>query len=82
MGIDVEQVRKRLTPKDYYSTSELATAFSVTLYAIQYLAKKHGIGRLMRRSGGGHGHYVFAPDDIALLASHMNPRKTSPVRHF
>ena len=79
--VNVEKVLQRLTPQSHYSTKELAGAFSVTAYCIQYLAKKHQIGRLMRRSGGGHGHYVFTNQDVKRLASHMVPRKFSPIRH-
>jgi hypothetical protein len=71
-----EELISRLPNKEFWFTSEIATAFEVDRRTIQYAAARKGIGMKVRQ--GPRGTYVFQPHDLEKLCEHIHAEVGNP----
>jgi hypothetical protein len=74
--LSVDELVKKLPAKDFWFTSEIASAFEVDRRTIQYAASRKGIGMKVRQ--GPRGTYVFQPHDLESLCEHIHAEVGNP----
>jgi DNA-binding transcriptional MerR regulator len=71
------ELLERLPRKEFWFTREIAEAYGISTRAIQYAAKRNGIGRKVRQ--GPKGTYVFQDEDLDRLVLKVHGEVGNPV---
>jgi hypothetical protein len=61
---DFEEVLSRLPPGDYFLSRYVAKAFGISKKSLWKIAKRYGLGRMLRSSYGKSKVYIYLPEDI------------------
>jgi hypothetical protein len=73
-----EQLKAKLPDtRDFWFTRDIAEAFGVCKRAVQYCAKRKGIGRKVKQ--GQYGMYMFLEEHFPALCEHIHVEVGNPI---